>query len=1019
MIDFSDQAEVIEAAPLDFSSHSDKAVEDFSEQGFDAPKGFYDNLSPRIQEAVENPSSALFHFGKQTKSGGLAHLVKRIANTAPPSDLETYKNEMKRDQGDIANIMDKMEAEGLQHTPEYQALAMDFEQTTIEAESDKEPDSPGFQESMKGIYSAFKKDPGALAAEFVNVLTEDPELLVIPLGAEKAAAVAASRGAGMAGRLAAAGGGAAVTGAVTEVPLSISRQLKERDEVSLERIGRDASVAAAFSVPLGTVAGLRPRVNSLSRVSGESVQEIERLAMEQVTKGKTLDEALNNLEEVVSNQPITKPIKAESSFKLDPSVKLKSVAKEVDDNANLLSKYKQSKQAGFAKPALLAGLGLGGAGALIGYGEQGVPGAIAGAAAGIMAPYTLRLVGRTGKSAVNVAKRVFKEDKRMRIDKLADVAEGQIKVGSRATWQFRESIKEAIPDPIGREKITRYLEGEDIKLDPSELKTANSIKKFFDDFGELGKKEEVLSGLLENYVPHFWHQKGLSKSEFVEKLSGGSSMGGGRSPRTPHAKERTIPTYKEGIEMGFIPRTMDIAELVKMYGDSVNRAIANKRLIQSLKGEIAPNGNPLIMSTKDAPSSYVSINHRQLSGVRIHPEIEPSMRFLFDPSDPNVWTRGLLAVNFASKRLLVSMSFFHANALLESMMYAGIIPRVGHITGKQSTLQALRHGNAGDAVDVALRNGLEIGVIEDVGTDIFYAALNDLASFADNIKVGGVVRGFERINRKVDEVMWDRIATGGKLTVFMKEYEKELIKSAQRHKKNPQKFPLESPDEIAKDVAEYVNDAFGGLNWRRIAEGVQNQLGRDLALAANAPSGRRAMQLAMFAPDWTIANLRILGKAIPGISKNKRIARLHQKYAVRGALFYGLMGDALNLYFSGHHFWENEDPTMIDLGDNRKMVFSKQFVEPFHWAADPFATGMNKMGILPKYIMEQGMGKKYISAKGAPPMYKKDATSLEQIIARAKHTGSKFTPIFMQQVYDQGPSGMAGFFGHPIYGTKK
>jgi hypothetical protein len=275
--------------------------------------------------------------------------------------------------------------------------------------------------------------------------------------------------------------------------------------------------------------------------------------------------------------------------------------------------------------------------------------------------------------------------------------------------------------------------------------------------------------------------------------------------------------------------------------------------------------------------------------------------------------------------------------------------------------------------------------------------------------------------------MWDKIATGAKLAVFAKEYEKAILKNIKQHKLNSKNHPLRNNEVIAAEIAEFVNDAFGGLNWRRIAEGVRNRYGRDFALAINSPSGRRAMQLMMFAPDWTIANIRILGKALPGMSRSKEQAALHRLYFARGAFLFATVGDGINLMMSGHHIWENPEKgkgqgarlDRIDMGDGRGMVFSKQFLEPFHWLTVPGKTALNKMGVLPKEFITQAMGVDYLNPGNSPPMYDKDASGAEKALARTKHVGSNFVPIFVQQLHDQGPQGISGFLGHPIYGKKQ
>ncbi|MBI4006292.1 MAG: hypothetical protein HY356_06450 [Gammaproteobacteria bacterium] len=65
------------------------------------------------------------------------------------------------------------------------------------------------------------------------------------------------------------------------------------------------------------------------------------------------------------------------------------------------------------------------------------------------------------------------------------------------------------------------------------------------------------------------------------------------------------------------------------------------------------------------------------------------------------------------------------------------------------------------------------------------------------------------------------------------------------------------------------------------------------------------------------------------------------------------------------------------------------------------------------------MGVKYLNLHYAPKTFDKNAIIPEQALARIKHIGSNFVPIFVQQLYEQGAQGIAGFFGHPIYETKK
>ena len=92
----------------------------------------------------------------------------------------------------------------------------------------------------------------------------------------------------------------------------------------------------------------------------------------------------------------------------------------------------------------------------------------------------------------------------------------------------------------------------------------------------------------------------------------------------------------------------------------------------------------------------------------------------------------------------------------------------------------------------------------------------------------------------------------------------------------------------------------------------------------------------------------------------------------------------------------------------------KQLAEPFHWVTNPIKTGVNKMGIIPRTLIELAENQKWVSPSGQAPKIAEEDES--RTIESLKHVGTKFIPIAGQQVYQQGAQGMSGFFGHPIYG---
>jgi len=379
-------------------------------------------------------------------------------------------------------------------------------------------------------------------------------------------------------------------------------------------------------------------------------------------------------------------------------------------------------------------------------------------------------------------------------------------------------------------------------------------------------------------------------------------------------------------------------------------------------------------------------------------------------------------------------------------------------------MKALFEGEAGDVSMFAVGRGLKLGVraVEDMQTDALYASINAMngaldAAFPKPIAAipKTALAGWKNWNRFMDFAMWERFNTGAKLTVFAKEYEKAILRNVELYKKNPNKYKLRSEDDIGTDVAEYVNDAFGGLDWYRMSENTTNRIWRTMKLEANSPSGRRLQQILMFAPDWTVANIRILSKAFPFMALRGKqkfssirggegrysalaptlLSQMHRQYALRATLFYMTTANAMNYLMSGHSIFDNdfhdkgddrswdeklEDMSFVDLGDNRKMVWSKQYTEFFHWGSKPFRQGMNKMGTVPRIPAEVLMNQKWLSPRGrAPAVYDEDAAFWEKAAQISKHLAGKPTPITLQQINEQRWAGLAGSVGHPIYGGDK
>ena len=702
----------------------------------------------------------------------------------------------------------------------------------------------------------------------------------------------------------------------------------------------------------------------------------------------------------------------------------------------------RAAQEGKIDPELLLAAGAVGAGAMAGLAHEALAGeddtdALTKAATGAGIAGAA-LIARKGIRSASAAMK----DTRIRITNLTDSYFGSVARGDLAAQRFAHTLKTMVPDAKQREALTHYVQGDtSIPLTPEMKAAAQAVTEFFEAMGKEGQAHGVLpKDLIDNYVTQLWTGMNAKDTIWQNLKTALGSRGvvnsPGMSPSSRFAMARQIPSYAEGMKAGMIPQTLDIAEITRVYAGNIQRAIANKRLIESLKRAKAPDGTPLVslhkpdailkedmkrlaiaekrgvFATDEAKSDvqgdlaykgrkdYITVNHPQMAGLKVHPDIAPQMQWLFDAKDPNAATRAAYAISVAAKRGIFSLSMFHTKSLLDALLGTPVKGWKNVVTGE--AWRALQ-GTGATANNNVLRDLVDAG-LQVTGRPLegdVTPFTNALKLFEERFPIAGLpVKGVHQMVKALDKVLWEYVHPTFKAGAGMAMAEKMIAKSGKRGI---------TREQALKDAASFTNDIFGGLDWYRMADNVSNKYGRDIAMALTSPSGRRFLQIGLLAPDWTIATARAMFKAIPGVSE-AAVRQAHQGYVLRSALLYLTVAEGLNMHFSGHHLWENEDPTMVDLGDGRKLQLSKHFMEPIHWMTKPGQQALNKLGYVPSEPLKQIMGTEYLSVKGAPPM---DTSAL----GRVKHAAKGFAPITSQQAMAQGLGPAAlGFVGLPVYG---
>ena len=152
---------------------------------------------------------------------------------------------------------------------------------------------------------------------------------------------------------------------------------------------------------------------------------------------------------------------------------------------------------------------------------------------------------------------------------------------------------------------------------------------------------------------------------------------------------------------------------------------------------------------------------------------------------------------------------------------------------------------------------------------------------------------------------------------------------------------------------------------------------------------------------------------------------MYQYYFARAALTYATAGSALNYIFSGHSLLDNKDPTRMDLGDGQVLTFSKQLMEPLHWAVHPYKTLVSKQGSTLKLTQQLLFNKKYLTSPYPSPITDRDLGLLYQARDYGLQIRESLEPFAFRNPIQQMSKDVVDFqdainfllgeFGHPVY----
>jgi hypothetical protein len=726
---------------------------------------------------------------------------------------------------------------------------------------------------------------------------------------------------------------------------------------------------------------------------------------------------------------------------------------------------------GKINPALATKLASTTAGALIGAGldpDHPGQGAILGAVIGASVGHgvSLRVNPRGFVAGVEKA---LNPAAQLNLTKEAEIASG-----IRNAGVVKERLKAFnIPENRGMDVFRAIESGDFSSLLPQEKQAAQLALTEMAKIGTAAQEAGAIPHLKGRYLPHLFDLTDKKTRETLRQMGYDEAKYPNRkgfSTFTPHQLEQTISSYDEAIKLGLKPKTLKLDELFGHYADSVIRATHNKEAITRLTNLKLPDGTPMagVKGGKGVGADWEPVNGGdthvpELEGYYVHPDILDSVRLGFSSYDPIILARAASAIGWVGKRLQTAYSMFHPNSIMEganAQMFEirhpikslgrildtpiGIGARaiekasfgkisVPYQSGVDKALKKLRTGDSDGLYDLFIREGLKYdSTLEDrSGYDAFQKILKSVGKVPG---AGLPAKAAGAIDKAHQDFTWGYIFTGIKFhnteTLFLSEVQRDM-KAAAKAGRAP--TPLAK---IARDVVSHINATAGGLDWNRIAEGVENKYGRQIAMFAASPRGQAVMGWAGYAPDWMVSTLQPWFRSM-GVSGNEATQRYAQNYIVKSLVMEFVIGDYFNYKNSGHHLWKNDfsknaddprkrprdtfdkinDMTYVDRGDGTKQQMFKHLNEFLHMLTEPDKFAVNKAGVVPKSFYEILLNKQYPSVKWAPDIAEAYDSREKAAMKRALWPVKQMMPITGQQGITGGTvPGLWSYFGRPVYG---
>ena len=461
-----------------------------------------------------------------------------------------------------------------------------------------------------------------------------------------------------------------------------------------------------------------------------------------------------------------------------------------------------------------------------------------------------------------------------------------------------------------------------------------------------------------------------------------SSMYGKFSKGLPQAKQRVIPTYEKGIELGFQPVTTNLGKIVGQTWESVMRAQQSREMFKSLYSINAEKGQTIelvkgktpkpirmierwdLLNKQGLGEDYVRYDNpildkaitfkspdgklRTLKGaIGVRKELFPFVQAYIE--SPNYGT--LSNINFAAKSMKLGLSLFHVQSLAMQELANWRIPY-------KNIPRGLRYiKDLPPEMHELYKQGLDLWKgYEDTGyRNKFFGGESTIAKLGNQ-----ATKPIETMRHFI----FDIVQPGMKASFAYDRYVRGLDKALKQGL---------TKEQWAREVVEMADGHFSHEHYKRSLL----ETNRWVTQTLFTPKARKFWQNLLLSVTWQREHLRIAGNVSKSFMPDKLIEKSHlkpiskvakadyRKYAY-GAVAMVAAVDLWNLSATKQmdgeykHIWQN--PTGKGFAvrawwnepsykvNNKTIKGGEAYIRPLksvyevaEWANDPLAKFVNKL----------------------------------------------------------------------------